>query len=34
MNVYDFDKTIYKDDSSMDFYKFNLKKNQIGRAHV
>lgn len=29
MNVYDFDKTIYKDDSSMDFYKFNLKKNPI-----
>ena len=27
MNVYDFDKTIYKDDSSKDFYLFNLKKN-------
>lgn len=27
MNVYDFDKTIYKDDSSVDFYKFNLKRN-------
>ena len=27
MNVYDFDKTIYRDDSSMDFYLFNLKKN-------
>lgn len=27
MNVYDFDKTIYLDDSSIDFYKFNLKRN-------
>lgn len=27
MNVYDFDKTIYVNDSSMDFYKFNLKRN-------
>ena len=27
MNVYDFDKTIYKNDSSIDFYKFNLKRN-------
>ena len=27
MNVYDFDKTIYLDDSSVDFYKFNLKRN-------
>ena len=27
MNVYDFDKTIYADDSSVDFYKFNLKRN-------
>ena len=26
MNVYDFDKTIYRDDSSMDFYLFNLKR--------
>lgn len=27
MNVYDFDKTIYSRDCSVDFYKFNLKKN-------
>lgn len=27
MNVYDFDKTIYRNDSSMDFYWFNLKQN-------
>lgn len=27
MNVYDFDKTIYRKDSSVDFYFFNLKKN-------
>lgn len=27
MNVYDFDKTIYLNDSSIDFYKFNLKRN-------
>lgn len=27
MNVYDFDKTIYDGDSSIDFYKFNLKRN-------
>ncbi|AMC92501.1 phosphoserine phosphatase [Erysipelothrix larvae] len=27
MNVYDFDETIYHGDSSVDFYKFNLKKN-------
>lgn len=26
MNVYDFDKTIYDGDSSVDFYKFTLKK--------
>lgn len=26
MNVYDFDKTIYLNDSSVDFYKYNLKK--------
>ena len=26
MNVYDFDKTIYDGDSSLDFYKFSLKK--------
>jgi HAD superfamily phosphoserine phosphatase-like hydrolase len=26
MNVYDFDKTIYDGDSSIDFYVFNLKK--------
>lgn len=26
MNVYDFDKTIYDGDSSIDFYKFNLKR--------
>ena len=26
MNVYDFDKTIYDGDSSVDFYKFSLKK--------
>lgn len=29
MNVYDFDKTIYRDDSSKDFYLFNLKKNPL-----
>jgi phosphatidylglycerophosphatase C len=33
MNVYDFDKTIYKDDSSHDFYLFNLKKNPIILIH-
>ena len=27
MNVYDWDKTIYDGDSSIDFYKFNLKNN-------
>lgn len=27
MNVYDFDKTIYKDDCATDFYKFTFKKN-------
>lgn len=27
MNVYDFDKTIYDGDSSIDFYLFNLKKS-------
>lgn len=27
MNVYDFDKTIYKNDSTADFYFFELKKN-------
>ena len=27
MNVYDFDKTIYRDDSSMDFYRYNLKQD-------
>ena len=27
MNVYDFDKTIYNGDSTLDFYKFSLKKN-------
>lgn len=27
MNVYDFDKTIYPKDSSMEFYFFNLKKH-------
>ncbi len=29
MNVYDFDKTIYDGDSSIDFYLFNLKKSWI-----
>ncbi|AYV33958.1 haloacid dehalogenase-like hydrolase [Erysipelothrix rhusiopathiae] len=28
MNVYDFDKTIYDGDSSMDFYKYNLKRDK------
>ena len=27
MNVYDWDKTIYDGDSSIDFYKFSVKKN-------
>ncbi len=27
MNVYDFDETIYLNDSSIEFYKYNLKKN-------
>lgn len=27
MNVYDFDKTIYKDDSTIDFYFFSLKRH-------
>ncbi len=29
MNVYDFDKTIYPNDSSVEFYLFNLQKNPI-----
>ena len=29
MNVYDFDKTIYDGDSTLDFYLFSLKKNQF-----
>ena len=29
MNVYDFDKTIYDGDSSIDFYLFSLKKNPL-----
>lgn len=29
MNIYDFDKTIYDGDSSIDFYKFCVKKNKI-----
>ena len=29
MNVYDFDKTIYKRDSSLEFYKFTLRKKPI-----
>lgn len=28
MNVYDFDKTIYNGDSSVDFYKFSLMRNK------
>lgn len=28
MNVYDFDKTIYEGDSSIDFYKYNLSKDK------
>ncbi len=28
MNVYDWDKTIYDGDSSIDFYKFNLRKDK------
>ncbi len=28
MNIYDFDKTIYDGDSSIDFYKFMIKKNK------
>ena len=28
INGYDFDKTIYASDSSVDFYKFCLKKNK------
>lgn len=28
MNIYDFDKTIYDGDSSIDFYKFCLKRNK------
>lgn len=28
MNVYDWDKTIYDGDSSIDFYKFNVKRNK------
>ena len=28
MNIYDFDKTIYEDDSSIDFFKFCLSKNK------
>lgn len=27
MNIYDFDKTIYRNDSSLDFYVFNLRKD-------
>ena len=29
MNVYDFDGTIYDGDSSLDFYKFSVKKNPL-----
>lgn len=29
MNVYDFDKTIYPNDSSVEFYLFNLQRNPI-----
>jgi len=29
MNVYDFDKTIYDGDSTLDFYLYNLKKNPL-----
>ena len=29
MNIYDFDKTIYDGDSSIDFYKFCVKKNKL-----
>ena len=29
MNVYDFDKTIYDGDSTLDFYLFSLKKNPM-----
>lgn len=29
MNVYDFDKTIYPQDSSIEFYLYNLKRNPI-----
>ena len=29
MNVYDFDKTIYKGDSTLDFYFFCLRKKPI-----
>ena len=29
MNVYDFDKTIYDGDSSIDFYMFSLKRNPL-----
>ena len=29
MNVYDFDKTIYDGDSTLDFYIFSIKKNLL-----
>ena len=29
MNVYDFDKTIYNGDSTLDFYIFSIKKNLL-----
>ena len=29
MNVYDFDKTIYDGDSTLDFYFFSLRKNPM-----
>ena len=34
MNVYDFDKTVYEHDSTVDFYLFCLKKHKRTALHL
>ena len=34
MNIYDFDGTIYKGDSTLDFYKFELKRHPSMTRHI
>ena len=34
INLYDFDKTIYDGDSSVDFFLFNLKKQPLLFFHI